>query len=235
MPDYAQVRAAWQPSEAWLYDRNGVLIDSSRVDFARAAARLDAARQGRAAGRARRWSRPRIIASTRMAASTGWRRSAALRDRLEGKPSRGASTLSMQVAGFLAPDLARAGRARLARQAPPDARRPARSTARGARTQILEAYLNLAGFRGEAQGIGAAALGLFGKTPDALSRDDALLLAALLPDPQAGAATGRAARLRAGARQGLRALRRPRPSSMLGPARSLRSIPASRRTSRSGC
>ncbi|MFK9866882.1 transglycosylase domain-containing protein, partial [Escherichia coli] len=46
--------------------------------------------------------------------------------------------------------------------------------------QILEAYLNLAGFRGEAQGIGAAALGLFGKTPDALARDDALLLAALL-------------------------------------------------------
>ena len=35
MPDYASVRAAWQPSEAWLYDRNGVLIDSSRVDFAR--------------------------------------------------------------------------------------------------------------------------------------------------------------------------------------------------------
>ncbi|MGL4303232.1 MAG: penicillin-binding protein 1C, partial [Sphingomonas sp.] len=26
LPAYAQVRATWHPSEAWLYDRNGVLI-----------------------------------------------------------------------------------------------------------------------------------------------------------------------------------------------------------------
>jgi penicillin-binding protein 1C len=35
MPPYAAVRATWRPSEAWLYDRNGVLLDSSRVDFQR--------------------------------------------------------------------------------------------------------------------------------------------------------------------------------------------------------
>ena len=34
LPGYAQVRAAWRPSEAWLYDRDGQLIDSARVDFA---------------------------------------------------------------------------------------------------------------------------------------------------------------------------------------------------------
>ena len=34
LPGYAHVRAAWRPSEAWLYDRNGVLIDSARVNFA---------------------------------------------------------------------------------------------------------------------------------------------------------------------------------------------------------
>ena len=34
LPSYAAVRAAWRPSEAWLYDRHGVLIDSARVDFA---------------------------------------------------------------------------------------------------------------------------------------------------------------------------------------------------------
>ena len=33
----------------------------------------------------------------------------ALRDRIEGRKSRGASTLSMQLAGFLSPDLARPG------------------------------------------------------------------------------------------------------------------------------
>ena len=34
LPDYATVRARWRPSEAWLYDRHGALIDSARVDFA---------------------------------------------------------------------------------------------------------------------------------------------------------------------------------------------------------
>ena len=34
LPSFAATRAAWRPSEAWLYDRNGVLIDSSRVNFA---------------------------------------------------------------------------------------------------------------------------------------------------------------------------------------------------------
>ena len=33
LPGFATVRAAWRPSEAWLYDRNGQLIDSARVDF----------------------------------------------------------------------------------------------------------------------------------------------------------------------------------------------------------
>ncbi|WP_420853365.1 hypothetical protein [Sphingomonas panacisoli] len=73
MPDYASVRAAWQPSEAWLYDRNGVLTDSSRVDFARR--RLGWTPSTRSPRRSpRRWSRPRTIASMHMAGSTGWRR-----------------------------------------------------------------------------------------------------------------------------------------------------------------
>src|SRR3546814_8777823 len=35
MPDYADVRADWRSSEAWLYDRDGRLLDSERVDFER--------------------------------------------------------------------------------------------------------------------------------------------------------------------------------------------------------
>ena len=85
---------------------------------------------------------------------------------------------------------------------------------------MLEAYLNLAGFRGEAQGIGAAALGLFGKTPEALSRDDAQLLAALLPQPQATAdqVANRSCRL---AHENDCARFAAQAASMLGPARSL--------------
>ena len=179
MPDYASVRTAWQPSEAWLYDRGGVLIDSSRVDFARR--RLGWTPLDKIAPPVTE----ALVAAEdhRFYAHGGvdWLATlAALRNRLEGKPSRGASTLSMQVAGFLAPGLA-----------PPGSRSwldKIRQIRAGlaidgawSKPQLLEAYLNLAGYRGEAQGIGAAALGLFGKTPDALSRDDALLLVALLP------------------------------------------------------
>ncbi|HEX4695494.1 penicillin-binding protein 1C [Sphingomonas sp.] len=218
IPDYAAVRAAWQPSEAWLYDRNGVLIDSSRVDYQRrrlAWTPLD------------RVARPvteAVVAAEdhRFYAHGGvdWLASfAALRDRIERKPSRGASTLSMQVAGFLSPELARPG----ARGWLDKLRQMRAATALDgawSKDQILEAYLNLAGFRGEAQGIGAAALGLFGKTPDALSRDDALLLTALLPNPQATPATvARRACGLAGERDCTRF--EAAAYSMLGPARSL--------------
>jgi penicillin-binding protein 1C len=187
LPGYAQVRAAWHPSEAWLYDRDGYLIDSARVDFA--ARRLgwtplDAVspvtRETLVAAEDRRFfghGGVDLLALLGVA-----------RDRAQGGRARGASTISMQLAGYLAPDLAAPGARRLwdkARQM-----RAAWALENSwSKEQILEAYLNLAGFRGEAQGIGAAALGLFGKTPDALARDDALLLAALLPEPQAGAAT----------------------------------------------
>ncbi|WP_294087726.1 penicillin-binding protein 1C [Sphingomonas sp.] len=183
LPGYAAVRARWQPSEAWLYDRNGRLIDSARVNFATrrlAWAPLDAIAAP---------AREVIVAAEdkRFFMHGGvdlWALAAALRARLEGRHNRGASTITMQLAGFLAPDLARPG----ARSWWDKLRqlRAAWSIERGwAKDQILEAYMNLAPLRGEAQGLPAAALGLFGKTADALSRDDAALLAALLPDPQA--------------------------------------------------
>jgi len=222
MPDYASVRAAWRPSEAWLYDRNGVLIDSSRVDFARR--RLGWTPLDKVAP---------PVAEALVAAEdhrfyahggVDWLATlAALRDRLQGKPSRGASTLSMQVAGFLAPGLARPG-ARGWLDKIRQMRAGLAIDGAWSKPQILEAYLNLAGYRGEAQGVGAAALGLFGKTPDALSRDDALLLVALLPDPQAGAATV-ARRACAMARGRDCATFEAAAYSMLGPARSLQLDP----------
>ena len=185
LPRYAQVRAAWRPSEAWLFDRHGALIDSSRVDFAvrrlgwtPLAAIAPVVGETVIAAEDRRFSAHRGIDWLALAASA--------RARAAGRPSRGASTIAMQVAGFLAPGLARPG----ARGAIDKLRqmRAARALMRDwTHDEVLEAYLNLAGFRGEAQGIGAAALGLFGKTPAALSRQDARLLAALLPQPGAGA------------------------------------------------
>lgn len=183
LPSYAQVRRQWQPSEAWLYDRNGVLIDSARVNFA--ARRLAWTPIDKVSPATRETM---LNAEDKRFYSHGGvdflALGSAMRDRLQGKRGRGASTVSMQVAGFLSSELAAPG-ARGWREKLRQMRAAWGLERAWSKNQIFEAYLNLAGFRGEAQGIGAAALGLFGKTPDALSRDDALLLAALLPDPQA--------------------------------------------------
>lgn len=218
LPDYAAARAAYRPSEAWLYDRNGVLVDSSRVDFA--ARRLawtpldqiaPAVPQTIVAAEDRRFAQHGGVDWLALAGSA-W-------GRVKGQRARGASTLSMQVAAFLSPDLAAPG-ARGWRDKWRQLRAARALEARWTKPQILEAYLNLAPFRGEAQGIGAAALGLFGKTPAALSREDAVLLAALLPDPQGSAErlAARACRLaQASDCSGYQAAA----ASMLGPARSL--------------
>ena len=222
LPDYELVRGGWRPSEAWLHDRHGVLIDSERVNFA--ARRLAWVPVDRVSPVARRT----IVAAEdhRFARHGGvdWLALAgAARDRLmpgrRKSRHRGASTLSMQVAGFLAPQLAAPG-ARGWLDKLRQMRAARALEARWSKDRILEAYLNLAGYRGEAQGIGAAALGLFGKTPETLSRDDALLLAALLPDQRVDAAT-LAARACALAHEADCSRFAGAAASMLGPARSL--------------
>lgn len=221
LPGYAEARAAYRPSEAWLYDRHGRLLDSSRIDFDRR--RLAWTPLGSIA--------PEAVAMIVRAEDRRFRRhrgadwlalAAAARDRVTGKRPRGASTLSMQLAAFLAPDLARPGR-----RGPLDKLRQIRAARRlesaWGKDRILEGYLNLAGFRGEASGIGAAALGLFGKTPAALTRGDGALLAALLPSPAADAGTlaRRACRLAPAECPGFPA----QAAAMLGPARSLQLDP----------
>jgi penicillin-binding protein 1C len=183
LPDFEQVKAGWTPSEAWLEDRNGALIDSVRVDYQ--ARRLDWTPLEQVAPTVR----DAIVAveDRRFALHDGidWMAlGGALRDRLSGGTRRGASTLAMQLAGYLEPESARPGSRGLI-----DKLRQLRAGEaigdKWTRDQIMEAYLNLASFRGETQGIGAAALSLFGKTPAALGKDEAWLLAALLANPQA--------------------------------------------------
>ncbi len=195
LPSYATTLATWKPSEAWLYDRNGQLLDSQRVNFV--ARRLGWVPLDQIS--------PILIETVIAAEDKRFRGhdgidwiaiASAARARISGERSRGASTISMQVAGFLAPQLAAPG-ARSWRDKLRQMRSGSALEDRWSKDQILEAYFNLAGFRGEAQGIGAAALGLFGKTPATLTRDEALLIAALLPDPGASdqAIAARACRL----------------------------------------
>lgn len=185
MPDYAAVRADWKPSEAWLYDRDGRLLDSERVNFERR--RLawvplkdisPAVRDTVVAAEDHRfWSHGGVdwlaIAS-------------AVRTRWSGGRSRGASTLPMQLAAFLAPELAQPGQrgwfAKIRQM------RAAQALASNwTHEQMLEAYFNLLPLRGEAQGIGAGAQSLFGKRPAEMNRTDAAIFAGLLPNPAAKA------------------------------------------------
>lgn len=194
LPAFATVKAEWQPSEAWLYDRHGVLVDSERVDFARrrlAWVPLESISPATvktviSAEDKRFWSHDGV----------DWLAVAgSVRARLTGDTAsrRGASTLAMQVAAFLSPDLAQPGQ-RGWRQKLKQMRAGLWLADHWSREEIAEAYLNLAPLRGEAQGIGAGAQALFGKAPAAMDATDAALFAALLPDPRAdGAAVARRA------------------------------------------
>lgn len=186
MPDFAEVRAAWQPSEAWLYDRNGVLLDSERVNFERRrSAWVPLDQIGPAVPLAlirtedRRFQNHDGVDWLAVAASA--------RARIAGDRSRGASTIAMQLAAFLAPDLAAPGQRGWLQKI----RQMRAALALGddwQKDELLEAYLNLVPLRGEVQGIGAGAPALFGKTPAQMGEIDARIFAALLPNPGADSA-----------------------------------------------
>jgi penicillin-binding protein 1C len=95
---------------------------------------------------------------------------------------RGGSTITMQVAAYLHPELETGGR----RGLPEKWRqmRQARALERAwTKDQILEAWLNLTPFRGEVEGVDAAAGALLGKRPGGLDGVESALLAALVRSP----------------------------------------------------
>jgi penicillin-binding protein 1C len=183
VPDFVVVRQQWAPSEAWLYDRNGHLLDEARVDFS-----------VRRLGWTRREDVSPALKSALIAtedrrfawhAGVDWLAlAAALRDRLAGHHPRGASTLTMQLAAFLSPRIGRPGQ-----RSGLDKLRQMRTAwaieSRWTKPQILEAYLNLAPFRGETQGVAAGAAALFAKPPAAIDRREAAIMVTLLRNPAA--------------------------------------------------
>jgi penicillin-binding protein 1C len=185
MPSYAETRAGWRSSEAWLRDRNGRLLDTVRIDHQ--VRRLEWVPLRRIAPPLR----AAVVAAEdkrfRSHGGVDWRSfGGSAWGALRGRNARGASTISMQLAAMLAPELGGPG-SRTLRGKLRQLHAARALEARWSKDEILEAYLNYASFRGETQGIGAAARALFGRAPDALGEQDALLLAALLPAPQASA------------------------------------------------
>ncbi|HEX9920757.1 MAG TPA: biosynthetic peptidoglycan transglycosylase, partial [Candidatus Methylomirabilis sp.] len=98
---------------------------------------------------------------------------------------RGASTITMQLASLLDCDLQPRKGGRTVWQKGKQVLEAREMERRWSKNQILEAYLNLITFRGELQGIAAAARGLFGKDPHGLDQAEGLVLASLIRSPNA--------------------------------------------------
>ncbi len=187
VPGFEAVRARWRPSDAQLLDRHGEPIHELRVD---------------AHGRRLAWTplaaispalKDAVIASEdrRFFSHHGVDFAAIARaalGRLAGRRRGGASTLTMQLAAMLDPRLARAGARR--HTAAQKLRQMLAALAlerRWSKAQILEAYLNLVTYRGEIEGVGAAARVMFGKAPSGIDAAEAVVLAALIKAPNARA------------------------------------------------
>lgn len=187
LPGFDEVRASHVSSEARIVDRHGVPLSEIRLD---------------PQGRRLEWMSLRELSPAMLEAllaaedrrfyqhgGVDWRAvAAAVWQNLWYDRRRGASTLSMQLAGLLDPALrptaSQGGRRTLGQKWDQALAANALETA-WSKEQILEAYLNLAPFRGELSGLPAAAWGLFRKTPATLGRAEAAVLAVLLRGPNA--------------------------------------------------
>ena len=99
--------------------------------------------------------------------------------------TRGASTITMQLAGLLDDDLRRGGGGRSMVQKVGQTLAAQRLDDAWRKDQILEAYLNLVPFRGELVGIDALSRTLFGKAPNGLDVREAAIASALVRAPNA--------------------------------------------------
>ena len=182
-PDFTTVRDQFATSEARLLARDGTVLAVRRTDPT--VRRLDWVPLAAISPALQR----RIVAAEdqRFGAHRGvdWRAVAgSVRDRLEGRANRGASTITMQLAALLDPALGTAGN-RSWRQKAMQARAALAIERRWTKPQILEAWLNLLPFRGDLVGIDAAARGLAGRKPAAIDAAEAAVLTALARSPQA--------------------------------------------------
>ncbi len=195
-PEFASVRAAWRPSDAQLLDRNNDPIHELRIDsHGRRLAWTGLDEISPALLRAVTISEDRRFWSHRgvdVIALCG-----AIARSLGAGRTRGASTITMQLASMLDPSLSSASSRRSIVQKFWQMRAAIVLERRWSKREILEAYLNLVTYRGELQGIGAASRVMFGKMPHGIDGSEAVVLAALIRAPNAGrvAVSRRAERL----------------------------------------
>ena len=183
-PSFEQVRAAYRSSETVLLDRHGQPVQVVRTDLhARRGEWVPLAQVSPAL-------RAAVIASEDQRflqhAGVDWSAVAgAAIGRADAGGMRGASTITMQLAGLLDPDLALPKGGRSVGMKIEQAAAALRIERGWSKDQILEAWLNLVPFRGEQVGVAAMSQALFQKSPSGLNAEEAAIAAALLRAPNA--------------------------------------------------
>ncbi len=187
LPSFEAVRAAHAPSDVPLLARDGTTLQTVRIDatvrrgpWLTLAEISPALRQAIVLGEDRRFWQHGGVDWQALAASAwanAW-----------NQRTRGASTLSMQLAGLTDEQLARPAGGRSVGAKLTQMLRAQELEAGWTKAQILEAYLNRVPLRGEVVGVAAASQQLFRKHASGLDAVEAALLAALVRAPNAKAA-----------------------------------------------
>ena len=184
VPAFESVKSGWASTEGVLLDRHGQPIHELRVvergrrlDWVPLDAISPAAVEAIVRAEDKRFFKHSGVDWLAL--------SDAALDTLFSRP-RGASTISMQVAAQLDQELMPKSSHRSLGQKWDQIKSAQALEKSWTKRQILEAYLNLSTFRGELQGVAAAANGLFAKHPSGVTDGEGLLLAALLRGPNAG-------------------------------------------------
>lgn len=186
MPSYKEVRQAYRSSDVQVLDRQGLLVQRVRLDFGQRRGDWVALEQiSPALQMAVLMSEDRRFESHGgvdwlSVGSAAW-------DGLFAGRSRGASTITMQLAGLMDQDLVggRGGRSVWQKLDQVVAAQSLEDT--WTKPEILEAYLNQVAFRGELVGVDAMARTLFQKQAAALDARESAIAAVLLRGPNASA------------------------------------------------
>jgi penicillin-binding protein 1C len=182
LPSYTEVRQQYQPSDSWLLARDGQPLQQLRLNHSVRRLQWQSLEemspillQALLYSEDQRFYQHSGVDWQAVAAAS-WRN-------LWDNKTRGASTITMQLAGLLA-------------QSGPHPRRnwwqkieqskdALTLEQQWQKSQILEVYLNLVTFRGELQGVAAMSAALFNKAPAALDAREAAMAAVLLRAPNA--------------------------------------------------
>lgn len=186
LPSYRELRAAHRVSDFILLDRRGEPLQTLRLDHSRRALEWVGLEQispqllhALLLGEDRRFYEHSGV-DWGAAASSAWAN-------LWNRRTRGASTITMQLAGLIDADLSRPSGGRSVGQKLGQAALALRLERSWSKAQILEAYLNLVPLRGELLGLNALSQTLLGKHPDGLSAEESALVAAMVRAPNASA------------------------------------------------